>query len=96
MSLWVLFGTFWAFLGARFLGSGPGRGRSPVEWGEILFVRPFARLSFHPSPPSPQTLLGGPQASPTGPQTSPAGPQIPLAGLETPPAGSETPPAGPH
>ena len=26
-------------------GSGPNRGRSPVEWGEILFVR----SSIHPS-----------------------------------------------
>ena len=27
------------------LGNDPGRGRRPVEWGEILFVHP---LSVHP------------------------------------------------
>ena len=31
-----------------FLGSGPDRGRSPVEWGDFLFVHPFVR----PSPPA--------------------------------------------
>ena len=46
--------------GILFLGSGPGRGRSPVEWGDFvcLFVRPSvptARLE------SPQTWLEGPQ-----------------------------------
>ena len=28
-----------------FLGSGPGRERSPVEWGEISFIRLFVRSS---------------------------------------------------
>ena len=28
-----------------FLGSGPDRGQSPVEWGEILFVHLSIRLS---------------------------------------------------
>ena len=36
-----------------FLGSGPGRGRSPVEWGDFPFVRlsvcPFVRLSVRSS-----------------------------------------------
>ena len=33
-----------------FLGSGPDRGRSPVEWGDFLFVRPFVRPFHCPSP----------------------------------------------
>ena len=32
-----------------FLGSGPGRGRSPVEWGEIPSVRPSVRSSPPPA-----------------------------------------------
>ena len=28
-----------------FLGSGPDRGQSPVEWGEIPYVRPYVRTS---------------------------------------------------
>ena len=32
-----------------FLGSGSSRGRSPVEWGEILSVRPSIRPSVRPS-----------------------------------------------
>ena len=82
------------------LGSGPGRGRSPVEWGEIPSVRLFFRPSVHstirPSvrPPTgplagSQTPLAGPQSPPSGPQTSPTGPQ-------TPPAGPQIPPASPH
>ena len=36
-----------------FLGSGPNRGRSPVEWGDFPFVRPSIRLSIRLSvPPS--------------------------------------------
>ena len=31
------------------LGSGPGRGRSPVEWGDFPSVRPSVRPSFRPS-----------------------------------------------
>ena len=31
-----------------FLGSGPDRGRSPVEWGEIPFVHLFVRPSVPP------------------------------------------------
>ena len=27
-----------------FMGSGPNKGLSPVEWREILFVHPFVRL----------------------------------------------------
>ena len=33
---------------ATFLGSGPDRGRSPVEWGDFPFVRPFVRSSVRP------------------------------------------------
>ena len=29
----------------HFLGSGPNRGQSPVEWGEIPSVRPYVRPS---------------------------------------------------
>ena len=47
------FGVLFSFY--LFLGSGPNRGQSPVEWGEIPYVRLF-----------PLGLLGGPQA---GPQT---------------------------
>ena len=30
-----------------FLGSGPGRGRSPVEWGDFPSVHPFIRPAIH-------------------------------------------------
>ena len=29
-------------------GSGPNRGQSPVEWGEIRFIRPSVRPSVLP------------------------------------------------
>ena len=32
-------------------GSGPDRGRSPVEWGDFPYVRPSVRTSVRPSPP---------------------------------------------
>ena len=36
-----------------FLGSGPNRGRSPVEWGDFPSVRPSIRTSVRPYvPPS--------------------------------------------
>ena len=59
---------------SAFLGSGPDRGRSPVEWGEIPSVRPSV-----PPLAGPQTLLAGPQTPPAGPQTLLAGPQTPPA-----------------
>ena len=31
-----------------FLGSGPDRGRSPVEWGDFPYVRPYVRTSVPP------------------------------------------------
>ena len=41
----------------HFLGSGPGRGRSPVEWGDFPSVRPYVRTyirtSIRPSPLKP-------------------------------------------
>ena len=47
---------------ALFLGSGPDRGRSPVEWGDFPYVRPSVR----PSPP-----LG----HPARPEAQPARPE---------------------
>ena len=60
----------------QFLGSGPDRGQSPVEWGEILYVR----TSVRPSPPALLALQAGPQAPLTGPQAPLTGPQAPPAG----------------
>ena len=31
-----------------FLGSGPDRGHSPVEWGDFPYVRPYVRSSVRP------------------------------------------------
>ena len=45
-SLFQLFPLF-----PLFLGSGPGRGRSPVEWGDFPSVRPYVRLSVRTSVP---------------------------------------------
>ena len=36
-----------------FLGSGPGRGRSPVEWGDFPSVRTYVRPYVRPSPLEP-------------------------------------------
>ena len=49
-------------------GSGPDRGRSPVEWGNFPYVRSYVR-----SPPGPsylrlQAWLAGPQAWLHGPE----------------------------
>ena len=89
------------FTFCSFLGSGPDRGQSPVEWGEI----PFVRSSVCPSVPSlagpqtllagPQTLLAGPQTPPAGPQTLPAGPQTPQT-PQTPQVSPQTHAAGPQ
>ena len=43
-----------------FLGSGPNRGQSPVEWGDFPFVSPFVRLSpplGHPARPETQPAM---------------------------------------
>ena len=37
---------------SSFLGSGPDRGRSPVEWGDFPSVRSFVRTYVPPSGPS--------------------------------------------
>ena len=34
---------------SSFFGSGPDRGQSPVEWGEILSVQLYIRVSIHPA-----------------------------------------------
>ena len=39
---------------SSFLGSGPGRGQSPVEWGDFPSVHPYVHPSVH-------LLLGGPE-----------------------------------
>ena len=49
--------SFWVKVGLK-RGSGPDRGRSPVEWGDFPFVRSFVRSSVclfvPPSGPSSQ------------------------------------------
>ena len=49
--------SFWVKVGLK-RGSGPDRGRSPVEWGDFPFVRPSVRPSVPP--------LEGPRASQAG------------------------------
>ena len=62
---------------ASFLGSGPNREPSPVEWS----IRPYIRLYIHPSvhlsiyPFPPLGLLAGPQAPLVGPHAPLGGPQ---------------------
>ena len=60
-----------------FLGSGPGKGQSPVEWGEIPSVRPSV---------SPWGLPAGSEGLPASFGALPAG-------FEALPAGSEAHPA---
>jgi len=79
----------------KLLGSGPDRGRSPVEWEQIMYVRPyvtFGRPSDGPWDPSGRPL--GPFGRPSSPFGCPAGlsgtPQTPLAGSLTPLAGHPT------
>ena len=67
-----------------FLGSGPNRGRSPVEWGDFPFVRPFVRLFVRSSPP-----LG----HPARPEAQPARPEAQPAWSEAQPARYEAQPA---
>ena len=55
-----------------FLGSGPDRGRSPVEWAYFLYVNLFVCLFVSPHP------LG----HPAGLETQPARPQAWLDGTE--------------
>ena len=42
------------------LGNDPGRGRRPVEWGEIMFVRPFVCPSPKKTEPDPGRPKQGP------------------------------------
>ena len=53
-------------LAIHFLGSGPDRGQSPVEWGDFPFVRLSVRPSVRPFPP-----LG----HPAKPEAQPARPE---------------------
>ena len=53
-----------------FLGSGPDRGRSPVEWGDFPFVRRFIHPSVRPFPPLGQPAM--PEAQPARSETQPA------------------------
>ena len=61
-----------------FLGSGPDRELSPVEWGEIWFVCLHVLLSLLSGPlaplESPQTHLVGTQTHLCDPKTQLAGP----------------------
>ena len=50
-------------------GSGPDRGRSPVEWGDFLSVCLFIRPSIRPSVHSP------PLSHPARPEAQPAMPE---------------------
>ena len=84
----------------RFLGSGPDRGQSPIEWGDFPFVRssvcpfvhssvcPFVRLSVcpfvHSSPP--QALSDSSEGLPAGFGALPVGSEALPAGSEVHPA----------
>ena len=50
-------------------GSGPDRGRSPVEWGDFPFVRPFPCLGY---PARPEGQPARPEAQPARPEAQPA------------------------
>ena len=74
-----------------FLGSGPDRGQSPVEWGDFPSVRPSIRPSIRPYirtsvrtyvPP-----LEGPRASQAGLRPSQSGLRASQAGLRASQAG---------
>ena len=81
LSLFLSFNSLPLSVSLRlFLGSGPNRGQSPVEWGEIPSVRTSVRPYVRTSPPG---LLAGSQALLVPSQNPLAGPQIPLACLQT-------------
>ena len=69
-----------------FLGSGPDRGRSPVEWGDFpsvrSFVRSFVRTYVCPSVP-PLGHPAGPEAQPARPEAQPARPEAQPASQPT-------------
>ena len=62
--IWIIFILF-----NKFLGSGPDRGQSPVEWGDF----PSVRLSVRSSPPLGQPTR--PEAKPARPEAQPARPE---------------------
>ena len=100
--------SFWVKVGLK-RGSGPDRGRSPVEWGDFPSVRPSVppRLALRPSqlalrPSDPSSWPSDPSCWPSEAQTLPASPQTlatchqtALAGPDTPPADFQTPLGGP-
>ena len=56
-------------------GSGPDRGRSPVEWGDFPSVRPFVRPFVHPSVHSPLLAIQ-PGLRPSQPDLRPSQPSL--------------------
>ena len=73
-------------------GSGPGRGQSPVEWGDILSVC----LSIRPPGPSrPSERPGGPSETPGGPSERPGGLSERPGGLSERPGELSEKPGGP-
>ena len=97
-------------VGDWFLGSGPDRGQSPVEWGEIPFVHLFVRPSVPPSgwpsnptgwpldpvgwPSDPSSWPSDPSSQPSDPSSRASDPSSWPSGSEGQPAGSEGQPAG--
>ena len=80
-----MYSTSLSPISSSFLASGPDRGQSPVEWGELLFVHMSVWPSIHSPLAEPQTLIGGPQTLLVGPQTPLAGPQsLPALTPQTP------------
>ena len=80
------FGPSFAINVIVFLGSG----QSPVEWGEIPYIRSFIRSFVRPPPSGPSSQVLGPANQPAGPQASglvswaaglAGGPQAWLVGL---------------
>ena len=63
-----------SFHGGR-QGSGPDRGRSPVEWGDFPYVRSFVRSFIRTSVPPPLGHTARPQAQPARPDAQPATPE---------------------
>ena len=97
-------------VGDWFLGSGPDRGQSPVEWGEIPFVCSSIRPSIPPSgwpsnptgwpsdpvdwPSDPPSWPSNPSSQPSDPSSRASDPSSWPSGSEGQPAGSEGQPAG--
>ena len=54
---------FFSGFASEFLGSGPNRGQSPIEWGEI----PSIRLFVHLTPKGLSQAQGGPSQVLEGP-----------------------------